>query len=452
MGKQDFNPVTIIEKKRDGHVLTCDEIEWFFWEYTAGNIPDYQASALCMAIYFQDMNVEETSALTLAMAASGEQLDLLNLFPPGKVIVDKHSSGGVGDKTTLAVAPIAAALGLPVGKMTGRGLSFSGGTIDKLESISGWSAGVSDEQFRRQLRDIGIVIAGQTHQLAPADGKLYALRDVIGAVPSLPLIASSIMSKKIATGADAIALDVKSGKGAFMSSVEEAKGLAELMVGIGKEVGRKMSALITNMDQPLGFAVGNALEVKEAIETLKGNPPPDFYELVRAVVAELLWLSGESPDESVSEGYAAPAPEVVERIEQVIASGKALDKFRLMVEAQGGDPEQIEHPDKLPKAPVVKPLLAGYTGWIDAIDAREVGLTCAELGGGRRNKEDTIDPRVGIVFRSKVGHQVENNDPILEVHAADENAAEQALRRLGASIGISESPIEQPPVIHYRYR
>ena len=458
-----MDALSIIEKKRDGEILTQDEIEFFFWEYTAERIPEYQAAGLCMAMYFQGMNVEETRSLTLAMAASGDQLDLHDSVPPGTVIVDKHSSGGVGDKTTLVAGPIAAALGLPVAKMTGRGLSYSGGTIDKMESITGWSSEVSEEQFRKQLQEIGIVLAGQTRALAPADGKLYALRDVIGAVPSQPLIAASIMSKKIAAGADAIVLDVKAGCGTFMNDVGEAKILANLMVDIGKRVGRGMSALISNMEQPLGRAIGNALEIKEAVQSLRGNGPPDFMELIYAVVTELLWQSEQGKPANTHEGdmaeidppedgFEPPTPELKARIDDAISSGAALEKFKQLVQAQGGNVKEIDRLERLPLAPVTQNLDASSSGWVEAINAREFGMTCVELGGGRKAKEDKIDHRVGIVLKVKVGDKVEAGQPLLELHASDNEDAVQALVRLSKAIKILESPVEPLPVIYGRYR
>ena len=312
-----MNPVDIIVKKRDGHELSRQEIEFFVQGLTAGRIPDYQVAAWAMTVYFRGMTDRETTDLTLAMAASGDQLDLHDSLPPGTVIVDKHSSGGVGDKTTLAAGPIVAACGLPVGKMSGRGLSFTGGTIDKLESIPGWSAELSEAQFRRQLAEIGLVVAAQTANLAPADKSLYALRDVTGTVPSLPLIAASIMSKKLAAGADAIVLDVKCGHGAFMETLENARTLSRLMVAIGDLAGRKTTALITQMEQPLGRAVGNAMEVQEAIDTLRGEGPADFQELVETVSAEMLLIADAAHDREEAAG----------RVRAAIRSGAALAKF-----------------------------------------------------------------------------------------------------------------------------
>ena len=431
-----FNPVDIIIKKRDGGELSADEIRLFIEGYTAGTIPDYQAAAWAMAIFFRGMNVAETTALTLAMAASGEQLDLHPGLPPGTVIVDKHSSGGVGDKTTLAVGPIVAACGLPVGKMSGRGLSFTGGTIDKLESISGWSPDVDDAHFARQLREIGLVIAGQTAELAPADKALYALRDVTGTVNSLPLIAASIMSKKLAAGADAIVLDVKCGRGAFMETLEEARALSHIMVDIGREAGRKVTALITQMEQPLGRAVGHALEVQEAIATLHGNGPDDFQELVEIAAAEMLLLGQGTPRD---EGRAV--------VREAITSGAAFAKFRAFVAAQGGDVDQVDHPERLPAAPVIQPLAAPGGGYIQRIDAREVGLAVVDMGGGRHKKGDPIDHRVGVVVQAKVGAQVKAGDTLCTIHAATTEAAAQAAARILAAYTIDADRVKPLPVL-----
>lgn len=431
-----MNPVEIIIKKRDGGELTADEINYFIQGYADGDIPDYQAAAWAMAVYFQGMSVPETTALTLAMAESGEQLDLHVDLPPSTVIVDKHSSGGVGDKTTLAVCPIVAACGLPVGKMSGRGLSYTGGTIDKLESIKGWSPDLSDKQFRKQLREIGLVIAGQTGELAPADKVLYALRDVTGTVNSLPLIASSIMSKKLAAGADAIVLDVKCGRGAFMETLEDARMLSHLMVGIGKGAGRRVTALITQMNQPLGRAVGHALEVREAIAALRGRAPADFQELVEAIAGEMLFLAGE-----LSREYAT------ERVRAVIADGSALAKFREFVRAQGGSGDQVDDPSQLPNAPVVMDAFAPSDGWVQSIDAREVGLATVDMGGGRVKKGDEIDHRVGVLLGPKVGDAVKQGAAIAQIHAADEASGRAAVERVQAAYRIASTPADPLPVV-----
>lgn len=434
--------VDIITKKRDGGELTRREIETFIQGYVSGDVPDYQAAALCMAIYFRGMTPQETADLTEAMAFSGATLDLSDVAP---IIVDKHSSGGVGDKTTLVVGPMVASLGLPVGKMSGRGLSFSGGTLDKLESIPGYRVDLSIEQFRRQLREVGLVVAGQTHELAPADGKLYALRDVTGTVPSLPLIASSIMSKKIAAGAHAIVLDVKVGQGAFMETLPAAVELAELMVQIGRRLGRRVTALIGDMSQPLGLAVGNALEVVEAIETLHGRGPADFRQHCIDVAAEMLLIAGPATVPTAADIQAAR-----ERAAATLDDGRAWAKFRQWIAAQGGDLTAVDEPDRLPRAAFVAPLRAPVNGYVAAIDAREVGYTVVELGGGRAQKGDPIDPAVGVVLTpaGKIGGQVTAGEPLLWVHAATAAALAAALDRLARAYRFSETVVAAPPVIH----
>jgi pyrimidine-nucleoside phosphorylase len=429
--------VDIITNKRDGRELSQHEIESFIQGYVRGDIPDYQAAAWCMAVYCRGMTPEETTYLTAAMAYSGETLDLHDVAP---LTVDKHSSGGVGDKTTLVVGPIVASLGVPVAKMSGRGLSFSGGTLDKLESIAGFNVHLTIAQFKRQLRDIGLVVAGQTQELAPADGKLYALRDVTGTVPSLPLIASSIMSKKIASGADAIVLDVKVGHGAFMATTPEATQLAELMLRIGRNLGRRMSALIGDMSQPLGLAVGNALEVIEAVETLQGGGPADFRQHCLDVAAEMLLV-----------GKAAVTPrDAFLQAEAAIDNGSAWVKFRQFVAAQGGDPAQVEDPRLLPAAPIVAPLLAPRAGYISRVDAREIGFTVVELGGGRTKKSDAVDPAVGLLLspHAKIGAKVETEQPLLWVHARSAAGLHSALSRLSGVYSYSDEPVESPPLIY----
>ena len=428
-----MNPVDIITKKRDGGELARAELAGFVRGIVDGAIPDYQIAAWLMAVYFRGMTDQETTDLTLAMAASGKQLDLHDVLP-NAVIVDKHSSGGVGDKTTLAVGPIVAACGLPVGKMSGRGLSFSGGTIDKLESIRGWRAELSEARFRRQLQEIGLVVAAQTANLAPADKILYALRDVTGTVPSLPLIAASIMSKKLAAGADAIVLDVKCGRGAFMQTLDDARALARQMVAIGHLAGRKVTALITQMEQPLGLAVGNALEVQEAIATLHGRGPADFQELVDA---EMLLIAGGADN----------LMDARTQVSEVIAGGRAFARFRDFVAAQGGDPALVEHPERLPSAPVQRPVPAPMGGYVHAIDAREVGLTAVDLGGGRLKKSDVIDPSVGVMLALKVGAVVNAGDTLCTVHAAGEDAAAQAVARLQAAYTIAPTPVRPLPIL-----
>ncbi len=435
-----MNAVDIIVKKRDGAALSAEEIGFFVQGFVRGTIPDYQVTAWAMAIFFRGMTDAETTALTQAMAASGDQLDLHDALPAGTIIVDKHSSGGVGDKTTLAVGAIVAACGLPVGKMSGRGLSFTGGTIDKLESIAGWNPELSEQAFRRQLSEIGLVIAGQTSNLAPADKTLYALRDVSGSVPSLPLIASSIMSKKLAAGADAIVLDVKCGHGAFMESLPEAQALARLMVAIGQLAERQVVALITQMDQPLGAAVGHALEVREALAALHGQAPADFQTLVNAVAGEMLLLGGRAKTDAQAQALC----------EEAIRSGAAFARFKQFVAAQGGDTEQLDHPERLPQAPVIVPLLAPQTGYVRRLLAREVGLVCVELGGGRQKKGESIDHRVGLMVHAKVGDQVAPGQPLCEIHAADEAAAQAVQARLLAAYEFSDEPVEALPIIYER--
>ncbi len=437
-----MNPVDIITRKRDGQRLSDADIRAFIHGFVHGSVTDYQAAAWAMAVYFQGMDAAETTALTLAIAESGDQLDLHDALPIHTVIVDKHSSGGVGDKTTLAVAPIVAACGLPVGKMSGRGLSFTGGTIDKLESIAGWSPDLSEAQFRRQLADIGLVIAGQTADLAPADKQLYALRDVTATVDSLPLICSSIMGKKLAAGADAIVLDVKCGRGAFMETLSEARELAQLMVDVGARAGRRVTALITQMAQPLGYAVGHSLEVQEAVATLRGEGPDDFTALVEEIAAEMVVLGG---------GKKITLDTAKQAVHKAVGSGAALAKFREFVVAQGGDPALVDEPERLPKAPVQIEVKAERAGWISEVDAREVGLSVVTLGGGRQKKGDPIDHRVGAVLAAKVGTRVDAGDLLCTVHAADEGETTRAVvDRIRAAFMLGNEAVEPLPVVYAR--
>jgi len=425
----------IIEKKRDGGDLTKDEIEFFVNGYARGDIPDYQAAAWCMAVYFRGMTAPETADLTLAMAHSGDMLDLHDIAP---IVVDKHSSGGVGDKVSLVVAPLVAASGLPVGKMSGRGLSFSGGTIDKLESIAGYRVDLSEAEFRQQLKEHGIVLSGQSKDLAPADGKLYALRDVTGSVPSLPLIASSIMSKKIAAGADAIVLDVKCGSGAFMKTPDEARALAQTMVDIGKNLNRKVIALIGDMDQPLGQAIGNALEVKEAIETLHGRGPADFTEHSLVVASHMLHL-GEKVS-SVEEGRTLA--------EKLLADGSGYRKFLELVQAQGGDVQQVDQPDRLPYASIVRAVQADRAGYVQRVNALEVGLTSVDLGAGRAKKGDPIDYAVGLLLHVKVAARVGTGQLLFTIHANDQAKADAAEERLRRAIIIGDEAVKPLPLFY----
>lgn len=427
--------VDIIAKKRDGEPLTDEEIKFFVEGYTQGVIPDYQASAWCMAVFLKGMSNAEATALTLHMAHSGAVLDLHHIAP---FVVDKHSTGGVGDKTSLVVAPLVACQGLPVGKMSGRGLGFSGGTIDKLESISGFQVSLTTEVFMETLARHGIVLSGQSVDLAPADGKFYALRDVTATVESLPLIAASIMSKKIAAGADAIVLDVKVGQGAFMKTEAEAEALATLMVEIGRGVGRRVAAVIADMNQPLGQAVGNALEVKEAIETLQGGGPEDFREHCLAVGGKMVELAGRAPDLETAKAVLARS----------LNDGTAWAKFVEWITAQGGDPAVLGDPARLPQAALVETVPAPRSGFIAAIDAAEVGKTGVMLGGGRTQKGDTIDYSVGIVHHAKVGDEVRQGAPLLTIHANDRDLLAPAQERLLAAIQWSERPV--PPPVHIR--
>ncbi len=406
----------IIMKKRNGGELSKEEIEFFIEGYTKGEIPDYQVSALMMAIYFRKMTEEETLALTMAMADSGDRLDLSGIRG---IKVDKHSTGGVGDKTSLALAPMVAACGIPVAKMSGRGLGHTGGTIDKLESFPGFTTALTTQRFIENVNRVGIAIMGQTADLAPADKKLYALRDVTATVDNLSLIASSIMSKKLAAGADAIVLDVKTGSGAFMKQEADAKALAEEMVKIGKNAGRRTTAVISDMDQPLGFAVGNALEVREAIETLEGHGPADFLELCLTLGSQMLIAGGKA--ENTQEAEAA--------LRTVIADGSALKKLAEFVEAQGGDNNVVYHPELLPRAAIVLPVPAPESGYLSRIVCDEVGICSLILGGGRETKESEIDLSVGLVLRKKVGDYVEAGEPLAMIHANDEEKAAQARER-----------------------
>ncbi len=425
----------IIEKKRDGRDLTRGEIEFFVNGYTRGDIPDYQAAAWCMAVYFRGMNARETADLTLAMARSGDMLDLHDIAP---IVVDKHSSGGVGDKVSLVVAPLVASSGLPVGKMSGRGLSFSGGTLDKLESIKGYRVDLSEAEFRRQLKEHGIVLSGQSKDLAPADGKLYALRDVTGSVPSTPLIASSIMSKKIAAGADAIVLDVKCGSGAFMKTPDEARVLAQTMVDIGKNLKRRVIALIGDMDQPLGYAIGNALEVKEAIDTLHAHGPADLTEHCLVIASHMLHV-GEKVS-TVEEGRALA--------EKLLADGSGYRKFVELVQAQGGEVEQVEHPERLPRASIVREVSADRSGYVQRVNALEVGLTSVDLGAGRAQKGDPIDYAVGLLLHAKVADHVEAGQLLFTIHANDQDKAMAAEERLRRAITLSDEPVKPLPLFY----
>ena len=416
----------LIEKKRGGGALTDEEIDFMITGYTKGDIPDYQMSAMMMAIYFQGMNDKETLKLTTAMRDSGDQLDLSAI--EGRK-VDKHSTGGVGDKTSIALTPLVASVGVKVAKMSGRGLGHTGGTIDKLESFDGFRVDISNEQFIKQVNTIGVSIMGQTKDLAPADKKLYALRDVTATVENISLIASSIMSKKLAAGADAIVLDVKTGSGAFMKNLDDARALAKAMVTIGKGAGRDMFAFITDMDEPLGRAVGNALEVKEAIDTLKGKGPADFTELVLNLACRMVMLSGIEIDED----------KAMTLLKENIANGKALDKLAEFVSAQGGDSRAVYDTDLLPKANNVYELKADKDGYITHINCEEVGIASLVLGGGRETLDSVIDLSVGIVLNKKCGDKVSAGDVLAYVHYNDDKKKEDAVKRLKDAYQIGDS-------------
>lgn len=425
--------VDIIAKKRDGGALTKEEIQFFVKGYTNGDIPDYQASSLAMAIYFQDMNDEERANLTMAMVESGDQIDLSAI---DGVKVDKHSTGGVGDTTTLVLAPLVAALDIPVAKMSGRGLGHTGGTIDKLEAVDGFHVEISEDDFMRLVNEHKIAVIGQTGNLTPADKKLYALRDVTGTVNSIPLIASSIMSKKIASGADAIVLDVKTGAGAFMKTNEDAEQLAHAMVQIGNNVGRRTMAIISDMSQPLGYAIGNALEVKEAIETLRGEGPEDLNELVLTLGSQMVVLGGK----------AETLDEAREKLQAVIDNGAALEKFRDFLTNQGGDGSVVDDVSKLPQADYVIEVPAKSSGVVSRIVADEIGIASMLLGAGRATKEDTIDLAVGLMLRKKVGDKVAEGESLVTIYANREDV-EDVKQKIYDNIDIS-AHAEAPTLIH----
>ena len=432
-----MHALDVIAKKRDGDELPREEIEFFIQGYTRGEIPDYQAAAWLMAVYLQGMTDRETSDLTLAMAHSGDMLDLKDIVP---FAVDKHSTGGVGDKVSLVVSPLVAACGMPVAKMTGRGLGFSGGTVDKLESIPGYRADLNKTEFKAQLREIGIVLTGQTADLAPADGKLYALRDVTATVDSIPLIVSSVMSKKLAAGADGIVLDVKTGKGAFMKTLEDAETLAEAMVRLGSQAGRRVVALISDMNQPLGWAVGNALEVREAINTLHEGGPTDFRDHCIIVAAEMLMLGGKATDANAALTLAL----------ETLASGAAWQKFKDLVEAQGGDVRTITEPERLPKARLIEPAPAPRSGYLASVDAAKIGMAVMELGGGRKKKDDPIDRSVGVIVHYKVGDLVQKDTPLFTIHANDEAKLAAARELALAAYIFSDAPVQRLPLFYRR--
>lgn len=425
--------VDIIAKKRDGHALTKEEIEFVVNGYTKDEIPDYQMSSLAMAIFFQDMTDEERAYLTMAMVESGDQIDLSNIEG---IKVDKHSTGGVGDTTTLVLAPLVAALDVPVAKMSGRGLGHTGGTIDKLESVEGFHVEISEEEFVKLVNEDRVAVIGQTGNLTPADKKIYALRDVTATVNSIPLIASSIMSKKIAAGADAIVLDVKTGNGAFMKTVEDAEQLAHAMVKIGNQVGRQTMAIISDMSQPLGRAIGNALELQEAIDTLKGEGPEDLTELVLTLGSQMVVLAQKAKDLDEARGM----------LQEVIDNGKALEKFKTFLSNQGGDASVVDDSSKIPTAQYQFELPAKRSGVVSEMIANEIGIASMMLGAGRQTKEDVIDLAVGLVLNKKVGDRVEEGESLLTIYANSENV-DQVKQKLYDNITISDHA-EQPQLIH----
>lgn len=426
----------IIVKKRDGHTLTNEEIQFFVQGYTKGEIPDYQASALLMAIYFQGMTGQETAQLTQAMAHSGDMADLSSI--PG-IKVDKHSTGGVGDKTTLVVGPIAAACGVPVAKMSGRGLGHTGGTVDKLEAIPGFRVVLEPEEFLRVVKETGIALIGQTGNLAPADKKIYALRDVTGTVENISLIAASIMSKKLAAGADAIVLDVKTGSGAFMKTLEDSIALAQEMVEIGSHSGRETVALITDMDLPLGNAIGNSLEVREAIETLQGRGPKDFTRLCLILAANMLFVAKKGT-----------MGQCMSMAEQALESGAALEKFAQMVEAQGGSRQIAQEPSLLAVAPYSKIVTAREEGYIGRMETQQCGLASVVLGAGREKKEDPVDYGAGILLYVKPGDKVEAGQPLAALYTSRKETLAQGEEMLLSAIEVEEEPRPAMPLVYAR--
>lgn len=425
--------IDIIEKKRDGHTLTTEEINFFIDGYVKGDIPDYQASSLAMAIYFQDMNDDERAALTMAMVNSGDMIDLSDIKG---VKVDKHSTGGVGDTTTLVLAPLVAAVDVPVAKMSGRGLGHTGGTIDKLEAIDGFHVEIDEATFVKLVNENKVAVVGQSGNLTPADKKLYALRDVTGTVNSIPLIASSIMSKKIAAGADAIVLDVKTGSGAFMKTLEDAEALAHAMVRIGNNVGRNTMAIISDMNQPLGRAIGNALELQEAIDTLKGQGPKDLTELVLTLGSQMVVLANKA--ETLEEARAL--------LIEAINSGAALEKFKTFIKNQGGDETVIDHPERLLQAQYQIEYKAKKSGYVTELVSNDIGVASMMLGAGRLTKEDDIDLAVGIVLNKKIGDKVEEGESLLTIHSNRQDV-DDVVKKLDSSITIADHVVS-PTLIH----
>ncbi|QHZ49975.1 pyrimidine-nucleoside phosphorylase [Paenibacillus larvae] len=426
--------VDLIEKKRDGGELTKQEIDFIIEGYTKGEVPDYQMSSFLMAVFFRGMTPEETANMTMAMVESGDQIDLSAIEG---IKVDKHSTGGVGDTTTIVLAPLVAAVGVPVAKLSGRGLGHTGGTVDKLESIPGFHAEINNEQFIKQVNEQKIAVTGPTGNLTPADKKIYGLRDVTGTVNSIPLMASSIMSKKIASGSDAIVLDVKVGSGAFMKDLNEARKLAKAMVQIGNSVGRNTMAVLSNMDEPLGFAIGNALEIKEAIDTLKGEGPEDLHELCLTLGSNMVYLAG----------HAKSVQEAREMLEEVIRNGKALKMFKTFVKAQSGDPSVIDDPFKLPTAKFTYEVEAKEDGTVSAIVADSIGTAAMILGAGRATKESSIDLSVGLVLRKKIGDTVKKGESLVTIHSNTEDV-EEVKQRIYDSYTIVQGQVDRPTLIY----
>ncbi|TLS35683.1 pyrimidine-nucleoside phosphorylase [Pseudalkalibacillus caeni] len=426
--------VDLIEKKRNGSALTQEEIKFMIQGYTNDEIPDYQMSAFSMAVFFRDMTSDERAALTMAMVESGDQIDLSGIEG---VKVDKHSTGGVGDTTTLVLAPLVASLGVPVAKMSGRGLGHTGGTIDKLEAVPGFHVEITNEEFIDLVNKNKVAVVGQSGNLTPADKKLYGLRDVTATVESIPLIASSIMSKKIASGADAIVLDVKTGSGAFMKDLKDAEELAHAMVDIGNSVGRNTMAVISDMNQPLGFAVGNALEVREAIDTLRGNGPKDLEELCLTLGSYMVYLANKA--ESVQAAR--------EMLKESISNGKALETFKTFISSQGGDATVVDNPEQLPSASFVIDVPAPKSGTVESIVANEIGTAAMLLGAGRATKESEIDLAVGLVLKKKIGDSVEQGEPIVEIHSNQKDNKE-VIDKIQQAFSITPNPVQAPTLIY----
>jgi pyrimidine-nucleoside phosphorylase len=431
---KNMRMVDLITKKRDGRELSKEEINFIIQGYTNGDIPDYQMSAFAMAVYFQDMSPIERADLTIAMVESGDQIDLSDI---AGIKVDKHSTGGVGDTTTLVLAPLVAACDVPVAKMSGRGLGHTGGTIDKLESVTGFHVEITNDEFVELVNKNKIAVIGQSANLTPADKMLYGLRDVTATVNSIPLIASSIMSKKIAAGADAIVLDVKTGSGAFMEKLEDAEALAKAMVEIGNNIGRKTMAVISDMNQPLGFAIGNALEVKEAIDTLQGKGPKDLEELCLTLGSQMVLLAGK----------ATSLEDAREKLAAVMQNGKALDKFKVFLEAQGGNATVIDNPDKLPQARFTTPFVASRSGSISEIKANTVGTAAMILGAGRATKESEIDLAVGIILHKKIGDTVNSGELLATIHSNREKV-DDVVQLLEEAYNISQEIVSAPQLVY----